>query len=159
MVGHTLYYGASDQMMYKRSFDGSVLGPANRLHYPYHPPAWTSTYDGQDPGFFQALPDVTGMAFWHGRIYYTLLGERSLFYRYFTPDSGVVGATQFVVPTKVSFLHVKGMFIVGRWLYYAAQGTGDLRKVAWVAGVPQQGTTHLVSTKNFHNQALFLFDR
>jgi hypothetical protein len=36
------------------------------------------------------------MFFWNGRLYYTLSGDARLYYRWFTPESGILGADTFV---------------------------------------------------------------
>jgi hypothetical protein len=43
------------------------------------------------------------MFFRNDRLYYTLTGDARLFYRWFTPESGVIGADTFVAsgPTTV----------------------------------------------------------
>ncbi|MBE7163551.1 MAG: hypothetical protein INR72_20115, partial [Williamsia herbipolensis] len=67
-----------------------------------------------------------------GRMYYTLSGRSSLYYRYFSPDSGIVGATEFTA-TGGNFGSVAGMFLSGSTLYYA-DSSGNLHSVAFSDG-------------------------
>ena len=72
------------------------------------------------------------------RIYYTLAGRDRLFWRWFTPESEVVGAVRFDVEGDLSALdpaHVRGMFLAGGWLYVADNPSGDLRRVSFSDGV------------------------
>lgn len=99
-AGGRLFYGYDTSTMYVRSYDGNTLGPATEID-PYNDPAWSSvdtgsgqTYRGVRPDFYGQLPSVTGLAYAGDRIYYTLAGHDSLFWRWFNLDSGIVGATQ-----------------------------------------------------------------
>jgi hypothetical protein len=71
---------------------------------------------------------LTGAAFdaERGRLYYTIAGDGRLFYRYFTPESGVVGGLPFVASgvDKVDWKKVRGLMIADGYLYYAT-GSGD----------------------------------
>ncbi|HYH49847.1 MAG TPA: DNRLRE domain-containing protein [Acidimicrobiia bacterium] len=70
---------------------------------------------------------LTGAAFdaEHGRLYYTISGDRRLYYRYFTPESGVVGGVPFTASGEgddFDWDNVRGLMIADGHLYYA---TGD----------------------------------
>ena len=78
---------------------------------------------------------MTGMFFDNGRIYYTVSGNPRLYYRYFTPESHVVGANLFVASTAgpIDWANVRGMTMASGNLYYALSN-GNLFRVPWVAG-------------------------
>jgi hypothetical protein len=54
-----------------------------------------------------------------GRLYYTLAGDRNLYYRYFLTENKLVGAERFTAPRNgVDFREVTGGFVVdGSWYY------------------------------------------
>ena len=97
MVGRTLFYGQTDGMLYRRSFDGVSFGDPAPVN-PYLDPLWNTvetgsgpvgqTYAGVLPTWYTQLSTVTGMFYANGRIYYTRSGQNSLFWRWFSPDSG-----------------------------------------------------------------------
>ena len=107
MVGRSLFYGATDNMLHKRSFDGVSSGPPSAIN-PYSTRcgarvvtgsgAAGSTYAGvradlvhqTSTGTAGGIREMTGMFYWNGRLYYTLAGINSLFWRFFMPDSGIV---------------------------------------------------------------------
>ena len=92
LVDGTLYYGLTDGSFYRRTFDPSTsaVGPQQAVNL----------YDDPDNGQRMpfAIANLTGTFFdtdTH-RIYYTVANDARLFYRYFTPESRVVGAQTFV---------------------------------------------------------------
>ncbi len=79
-----------------RTFDGSSFSAATKVD-PYHDPAWKDvdnhlggTFDGNLPTLYSQMPNITGMVYNAGRLYYTLFGDPTLYSRWFTPDSGIV---------------------------------------------------------------------
>ena len=48
MVGRTLFYGQTDNFLYKRSFDGVTFGPAVQVN-PYIDPLWNTVLTGSGP--------------------------------------------------------------------------------------------------------------
>jgi hypothetical protein len=81
-----------------------------------------NTYRGLAPTFYGELDKLSGMAFSSGRLFYTKVGSSSLYVRWFTPDSGVVGAQEFAVPSPINFAYARGMFFSDGYLYFAAFG-------------------------------------
>ena len=155
LVGTSLFYGkATDSNLYRRSFDGSDLG-AEELVDPYNDPEWSTvdtgsgsgsntTFRGAKPGFYAEIPNVTSMFYdGKGRLYYTLSGSSGLFYRHFSPDSGIIHPVRVQVP-GVSLPAVTGAFLSGSSLYYVAKTTGDLVRVGFT-GEALTGTATVVS--------------
>ena len=138
-VDGTLFYGRAG-MLYRAPFDGTSFGPSTPVD-PYRDPQWcsvrtgsgTSVFCGKLPSFYGELHDVTAMAFNKGRLYYTLAGTGSLQYRWFSPESGIVGA----VSHRVSGTLSPGsplLMIAGGRLFYGDRA-GVLRRV----GLTDQG--------------------
>lgn len=143
MAGNTLFYGyptdAGPYTLYRRTFDGSAFGPATAID-PYNDPYWSDvdtksgqTYRGTRPVFYSQLSSVSGMFFSDGRLYYTRTGSAALFMRFFSVDSGVVGADEFQVAAS-GFGDVAGLFRSGEQLYWGSRSTGELRRAAWSGG-------------------------
>jgi len=74
---------------------------------------------------------MTGAFYLNGRMYYTLSGSNSLFYRYLTTDGWIIGCTAFTLPTSgVTWSTVRGMaWVNGRLVYGSTDG--KLRSVAF----------------------------
>ena len=149
-VGGQVIYGKSDGNLYERSFDGSSFGSEVELD-PYDNPTWDNiqtgsgqTYQGVRPNFSAEIPSVTSMFFTAGRLYYTLAGQAKMHWRWFEPESGVVGSDEFTVPGATSWSKVAGAFLSRSTLYYADTTTGDLRSMAWSASGPT-GSSRLVN--------------
>jgi hypothetical protein len=126
MVNGALFYatGSFDVV----GFTGSVFGPPSPV-YPYST-VWDSipsggqnnTYKGQAPSFYGELGSLTGMAYSDGRLFYTKAGSSTLYVRWFTPDSGVVGAQEFPVASPIDFTYARGLFLSNGYLYFGAFG-------------------------------------
>jgi hypothetical protein len=104
---------------------------------------------------------LTGMAFDadRGRLYYTIDGDRRLYYRYFTPESGVVGGMPFVASgggDGLDWTGVRGLTIASGHLYYA-RSDGDLHGIVFRDGRPVPGTAHPVDTsRNWASRGMFV---
>jgi hypothetical protein len=141
MISGRLYTGLDDGHLMVRTFDGTTFGAPVDLN------SWTS------------FASATGMFFDAGRLYFTLAGDTKLYYRYFTPESGVVGADQFVVSGNGDgrdWSKVNGMTMANGTLYYALKGVvghgrkpgtpdGNLFALPFANGQVGAGTPALVS--------------
>jgi PKD repeat protein len=139
LIGSQLYYGLTDSTFHRRSFDGKTFGPA-QLVDPYNDPVWSNvdtgsgqTFRGTVPDLYGQMSHVTSMVFSDGRLYYTLSGSSSLYYRGFSPDSGIMGAQGFAVP-GVTLPGITGAFVSGGSYWYVDGASGNLEKVAFTPG-------------------------
>jgi PKD repeat protein len=166
MVGNYVYYGSSDQYLYRRTFDGTSFGAAEQIN-PYHDPAWATvsdnlggTYDGKVPSLYAQLPNVTGMAYDQGRLYYTLSTDSVMHWRWFSPDSGIVDERINNVSTSVNFWQSNGFFITGGRMYYVS-ANGNLNSVAFdgtVTGSPTVVAGPGAGGSSWLNRSLFLYN-
>ncbi|MEU8259784.1 malectin domain-containing carbohydrate-binding protein [Micromonospora sp. NPDC048999] len=148
-VGGDLFYGVNGGF-YRRSFNGSTFGTPVKVD-PYHDPKWDkvvtgsgpagSTYTGMTSNFYAELPNVAAMFYSGGRLYYALSGQRSLFWRWFTPDTGTVGAERMTVKDTTAFADAAGLFLNGDKLYVVSRSTGTLSALAWSNGAPTGAAT------------------
>ncbi|PWU46308.1 hypothetical protein DLE60_18690 [Micromonospora globispora] len=150
-VGGTLFYGMNGTL-WRRTFDGTTFGTPKQVD-PYHDAYWDAvetdsgpagqTYVGVASTFYGEIPNVTGMFYTAGRLYYTLAGQSGLYWRWFTPDSGVVGAEKFTVAGVSGLADAGGIFLNGNTLYKVNRSTGDLASTDWSGGVPTGAFTVL----------------
>jgi len=153
MAGNQLFYGWTDGNLYRRTFDGTTLG-APTLVDPYEDPAWDNVQTGSGQTYLgvksnlygSEMANVSGMVYSAGRLYYTLDGQPTLYYRYFTPESGIVGSDEFTAGGTADLSNVAGMFLSGGTLYYASRSNGSLHAVAFNSGAPQGATDHVVNS-------------
>ncbi len=166
MVGRTLFYGQTDAYLYRRSFDGANFGEPVRVN-PYIDPLWNTvltgsgptgqTYTGVLPTWYGQLSSVTGMFFANGRIYYTRTGQNSLYWRWFSPDSGVIGGIENTVAGgNITWSATKGMFLDGTTLYVVSSTTGQLLKIGFANGAPTGTSSVADATRDWRGRALFL---
>jgi len=148
MIDGQLWYGNElDSTFHKRSFDGTSYGP-DQLVDPHNDPEWsnvltgsgTATYRGQKPGFYNEIKLLRSLTYEAGKLYYTKFGAPQLFYRLFSPASGVMTHQVWTVP-GFSVPDVSGVFITGGQLYFSNTTTGNLSRVAWTSGQPQGPVT------------------
>jgi hypothetical protein len=125
-----LYYGSSDNALYKRSFEADVGSLGS--------PAAVDLNDDPDDGTRIPWPiaAMTGMFYDPAlhRIYYTVAGDSRLFYRGFSPESEIVGALSLVADAGgVNFANVAGMTLAAGKIFYGS-GDGTLRSVPFIGG-------------------------
>jgi PKD repeat protein len=167
MVDGKVFYGsATDSNLYFRTFDGSAFGAANLID-PYNDPAWSTvdtgsgqTYVGKKSGFYAEIPNVTSMFYSGGRLYYTISGQTPMFYRYFTPQSGILGADRFQVSGTTNWSDTGGAFLDGTNLYLTSRSTGTLRRITFSGGVFGTTSTTVsgpaVDGRDWRGKAVFL---
>lgn len=148
MVDGTLFFGRDDGGLYSCAFDGRTFGTPVLLD-PYDDPAWVdvrtgsppagSTYRGAPSGLSSELPRVTGLTYAKGYLFYTLMRDSHLHVRAFSPESGIVGGTETVLPGSVDLSRAKGLFVSGKRLYWADQADGHLMSADFAAPTVLQG--------------------
>ncbi|MDQ6527193.1 hypothetical protein RB608_26500 [Nocardioides sp. LHD-245] len=125
LLGGQLYVAGRDGTFTRRAFDGASYGPAVPV-------------DGADAvvpldAWRAELRTLTGLFYDRGRLYFTLAGSRVLHYRYFNPESGIVGAVRLVASRRGGGFdprRVRAMFVAGKRLYWTTS-TGRLRRTGW----------------------------
>ncbi|WP_262848541.1 PKD domain-containing protein [Mumia quercus] len=144
MVNGYLYAAWSDGSFSRRTFDGSTYGPVEQVN--------TADLLTNLSDWDSDAATATGMFFDEGRLYYTRSGSSSLFYRYFTPESGVVGAKRLTASTGVSgisFSGVRSMVLGGDKLVFTTS-LSELKQIDWqrgpIAGAPVAGTATTLSS-------------
>lgn len=166
----SLYYGRSNGGLYARTFDGTTAGPERTVDL-----LGLDRTPGPDPRFvipgttipIPALTDqlrnATGMFFDGGRIYYTVAGDPRLYYRYFTPQSQVIGANLFVASGNGDgrdWSNVRGMTLANGQLYFG-RSDGTLNRMSFSGGVPSGTPTAIggpaIDAYNWASQGLFVF--
>ena len=123
--------------------------------------AVVSLYDDPDTGerIPFAIANLTGMFYDTAthRIYYTLFGDSRLFYRYFTPESRVVGAQQFTADANgVDFRSTAGMTLAGGKVLYGSSTDGALRTVPFAGGKVTGSPTVASSDGTWKYRAIFV---
>jgi chitodextrinase len=106
----------------------------------------------------------------HGRIYYTVskngaqqtTNNNKLYYRYFNPESGIVGASLFVAssyPTDpaVQWGNVRGMTLASGKLIYALTD-GRLYSINWDGTKPTGSPTQISSATTWQSRGMFVFN-
>ncbi len=162
----TLYTGWADGTFTARSFDGTTFG-ASRVLDPWADPVWAgvdtgsgNTYDGKPSGIVSELSTVSGMFYRDGRLYYTLNGSSTLYWRWFSPDSGVVGAARFSAPAGFNYSGIRGMFYADDAIYAASASTGDLLRIPFAGNTPSSTATTVTGPSSggvdWRGRALFV---
>ncbi len=101
---------------------------------------------GLSPGRFP-VPRLTGMFYDAGRLYYTVSGDRRLYGRWFSPESGVVGSDVFVAGGRgdgLDWSGARGLTLAGGRIFHVT-ADGHLRATEFRRGRPVPGTTSTVA--------------
>ena len=139
MIDGTLYNGQSDGNFVGRSYNGTTFGAPFSVN--------TADLIVNDAAWHSDVANITGMFFTSGRLYYTVAGQSNLYYRYFTPESRVVGAQRFTATgslTGLNFSTIRTMFLGGPHLYWTTTANGNLQRIPFQNGLPG-GTVETVS--------------
>lgn len=116
-----LYLATTTGDFLRAPFNGTTVGSATALNL----------YGLSN--FSVDMQSMTGLFYSNGRMYYTLAGQSSLFMRYFSLNSGIVGAQRFTVTGPVAGMdwkNVNGMFLADGNIYWAS-ANGDLNAMGW----------------------------
>lgn len=161
MINGYLYLATSDGSFSRRTFNGTAYGTPQAVN------AQDELTVLQD--WKSDISAATSMFFDFGRIYFTRSGSSTLYYRYFNPESGVVGAKRLVASENVEGLNlstVRGMVATSSKIFFASSN-GNLYQMDWsnadpTSGKPVAGTAELVSGPGaggpaWGSKALFLF--
>ena len=109
------------------------------------------------PTWYTQLPTVTGMFYANGRIYYTRSGQNSLYWRWFSPDSGIIGGVENTVAGgNITWSTTRGMFLDGANLYVVNSTNGQLLEVGFVNGAPTGTSVVANTTTDWRGKAVFL---
>ena len=161
-IDNLVYTGWSDGTLRVRTFDGSSFGPYSTV--PMTSPDVNSA-SGFTPtnNFVSDLPSITGMFYDKvlGRLYYTQLNSTSLYYRYFEPESNIVGAQKFTATGNVAALdprNVNGMFLAGGQIYFS-NASGQLKAIGYANGQIAAGSATTVNTAtDWRTRGMFAWD-
>jgi PKD repeat protein len=157
MIDGNVYTGYADGSFTRRSFDGRTFGAPVAV-------------DGADrlvrlDNWHTDVSRITGMFFARGRLYYTVAGSASLFYRHLSTESDVVGALRYTASDNVSgidFSRISGMFLAGGKLYFGSTVDGNLRSITWSGSAPVPATAAVVAGpgedgNDWHSQGMFVY--
>ncbi|MCA1842762.1 MAG: hypothetical protein LC792_06135, partial [Actinobacteria bacterium] len=145
-VGDRLYTGRDDGRLEVRPITPGGFGA----------PADVNLYGTPDTQF--PITRVTGMFYDNGRLYHTVAGDGRLFYRWFSPESGVVGWDVFVAGGDgdgLNFNGAQGLTKASGRLVYSRDGS--LRTVDFRDGRPAPGTDTVVANSVGDWSSLGLF--
>ncbi|MBV9292037.1 MAG: PKD domain-containing protein, partial [Frankiales bacterium] len=161
-VNGELIYGKGDGNLYERTFDGTTFGPEVLID-PYNDPIWDNiqtgsgqTYQGARSTLASELSSVSAMFFSGGRIYYTQVGQTQMHWRWFEPESGIVGSDEFTVNDGHDWSNVGGAFLSGSTLYYGDRNTGQLDSIGFTNGTPTGTPIVADSHTGWPSRGLFL---
>ena len=104
----------------------------------------------------------------NGRIYYTVAktgtaaaNNNKLYYRYFNPESEIVGASLFVASVGgegINWGNVRGMTLASGKLIYALTD-GRLYRVNWDGAKPTGAVTQISSATTWQSRGMFVYSR
>ncbi|MEQ6902323.1 hypothetical protein [Nocardioides sp. YIM 152588] len=146
MIGDKLVHGSTDNRLHYRTFTGTTFGADVPID-PYNDPTWsdvsvggaTTSYRGMAPTFYASMSQLAAMTYADGRIYYTKTLDRNVYWRWFSPDSLVVGAQEHTLTGAATpaLRYPVNLFYAGGRLY-AGMSTTDEQGELW--RLPLTGT-------------------
>jgi hypothetical protein len=163
-VDDQIYTGWSDGTLTVRTFNGSTFGAVHVVPMSFPD---TFTTGGMTPAnnFVADLPKITGMFYDPvlARLYYTQAGSSSLYYRYFEPQSQIVGAQKFTATGNTAAMSpgsVNGMFLAGGGgRVYFSDGTGTLKSIAYANGsITGASATTANTSIDWRTHGMFAWD-
>ena len=137
MIDGVLYTGWSDGTFKARTYNGTTFGAASNVNLN----GLTARADCHERLDGDGVRQVDRSPLLHRR------GRTRMFYRYFLPESRVLGAVRFDGPASgngINFANASGMFIDAGRLFVGDSTTGQLRRVAWSGGA-MSGTASVIS--------------
>lgn len=166
VAGGKLWYGKANGTFNWRSFNNGQFGAENSLD-PYNDPDWAdvstgsgNTFDGQDVALYGQMSSVTGMAYSGGKLYYTRSGDSNLYWRWFSTDSGIIGADQFTANGGRNWNNTMGMFASSGNLYFVDRSDGTLNRMQLTGSGPTGSSTVVDNPasggNDWRGKALFL---
>jgi hypothetical protein len=152
MVSNTVYTAWRNGDFCAATFNGSTFSAPQPVNL------YGNKFGGE-------LSSLGGMFFTGDRIYYTRVGGNGLFYRYFVPESAIVGAVEYTATNNLvdlNFSRVGGMVLNGNKLYYVTRNDGILHQINWNGTMPVVGTAlpvsgPLIDGVNWTAPGLFLY--
>lgn len=138
------FYSAwSNGQFTRRTFNGTTMGSAVQVN--------TADLLTNLSDWDADAARITGMFYDNGRIYFARSDQNALQYRYFTPESDVIGARRLQASVNFAGLDlrsIKGMFLADGKLYIA-ESNGNLARWDWNSGAesgsPVAGSRVVVS--------------
>jgi hypothetical protein len=177
MLNGNLYYGWSDGWLYKRTFDGTAVGAQAQVPLyglevqpssSFVIPGTTTRVPPFALGSSSDIANMTSMFYDNGRIYYTVAktgtasaNNNKLYYRYFNPESEIVGANLFVASTGgegINWGNVRGMTLASGKLIFALSD-GRLYRADWDGSKPTGSVTQISSATTWQSRGMFVFDQ
>jgi hypothetical protein len=137
--GQWYNFGAADAY-YRRSFDGAAFGPVTNL-------SATVGYVDDDASLTPYdqpynVNTTKTAAYRDGRIFYTKTNDTRLFWRWFSLESGIVGAQEYLA-SSADWSGATGLEVAGNWLY--ATWSDNRLYRAFVSGARVEGSRVLVN--------------
>ncbi|MGH9246098.1 MAG: hypothetical protein ACRD29_17650 [Acidimicrobiales bacterium] len=106
---------ARNSAYYARSFDGATLGPETNLSTSV---GYVDTSDDLTPYDQPFNVDTTRtVAYANGRLYYTRTNSSSLWWRWYSLESRIIGAQEYVASDGIDWRNATGLEIAGDQLY------------------------------------------
>jgi hypothetical protein len=153
LLNGNVYYGLNTGTFNRRTFDKVTGATGGQVAVNLHP----DPDNGAQIPF--AISTMTGMFYdttLH-RIYYTISGDSRLYYRYFTPESEIVGAQTFQANAGgINFSTAAGLTFASGRIFYGSSSDGALRSAPFSGGQVTGGPTVVSNDGTWRYRAIFV---